>query len=84
MSYITGITSQRQNFVLNLFFTEKSGKSYILHFPLIYDLITNKARKVEVAQSNLMMKGIPHCISLSVGWGFCPSLLLFHVFSLPH
>ena len=85
------VTSQElhhrdENLFWIFFFTEKSGKSYILHFPLIYDLITNKARKVEVAQSNLMMKGIPHCISLSLSLSVVVSVLLFYsfTFSLSH
>ena len=56
----------------------------ILYFPFfLYDLITNKARKLEVADSNFIMENVPSSVYLSiVGVSFF--VLLVHVLSLAH
>ena len=52
---------------------------------ILYDLIIMKARKLEVAESNLIMENIPGCRSLSLSlliWFFL--LFLFHILSLSY
>ena len=66
------------------FFTAKCGNFYFEFctlFFFLYDLITNKARKLEVAESNLIMQNIP-TLSPFLLFGF--SFFLVHVLSLAH
>ena len=53
----------------------------------LYDLITNKARKLEVAEANLM-ENIASSLSPSLSLSLCQlgflSFFLFHVLSLAH
>ena len=71
------------------FFSAKCGKFEFCIFRFVY-LITNKARKIEVAESNLIMENMPSSLSLSLSlavvWGFFPSLsrsrYLFRTLSL--
>ena len=80
--------TRRQKLFLNLFFIAKCGNLFWLcTFSFFYDLITNNARKLEVAESNLIMENILSSLSLSLcvcvwvgGWVLVGvSFLLFRV-----
>ena len=63
-------TPERKN-VLNICFTSKSAKFSFCTFQFfLNDLFTNKARKLEVAKSNLIIENISSSLSV----GICPSL----------
>ena len=47
--------------------------NFALSVFVLYDLISNKARKLEVAEPNIIMENIPSSLS-SVGWSLFPSL----------
>ena len=54
---------------INIFFTVKYGGNFSFEFctfSFLFDLITNKARKLEVEESNLIMENIPRSLSLSL------------------
>ena len=54
--------------VLNFLYCEVENLFFIFaFFSFLYDLFTNRARKVEVAESNTIMENIPVSFSLSVG-----------------
>ena len=71
---------QRQKIFLKMFFTVKCG-NFSLEFCtlsfFLYDLVTNKFRKLEVVESNLIIEKIPSSLALSVLAGVC--FLLAHV-----
>ena len=51
---------------------------WILHFHFFqYDLVTNKSRKLEVLESNLIMEKIPSSLSQSLSVLASASFLLF-------
>ena len=64
-----------------MFFTAKRG-NFSLEFCILsfflYDLVTNKFRKLEVVESNLIMEKIHSSLSLSVLAGVSFLLLLAH------
>ena len=70
----------RQKMVLNILLTAKCENFWSFHFQFLYDLIINKARKLEVAESNLIMVNISSSLAPSVSWGFFPSLSRSHFF----
>ena len=62
------IELSRQKIVLNFYFeVENLCFNFAFFVFFLYDLFTNKARKLEVAESNLIRENIPISHSLSVG-----------------
>ena len=63
---------------LNMFFTAKCG-NFSLEFCtlsfFLYDLVTNKFRKLEVVESNLIMEKIPSSLFLSLSLSLAISVL---------
>ena len=76
---------QRQKMFLNIFFTAKCGNFSFEFCPFIflYDLFTNKSRKLEVAESNLIMESFPGSFSLC-RLGFLASPSRSRFISLSH
>ena len=65
MDYMKKI--QGHNLFLNMFFTAKCGNfslEFCTKFFFLYDFVTNKFRKLEVVESNLIMEKIPSSLSL--------------------
>ena len=80
MGYLTEV--KKQNY-LKSFFTAKCGNFFeFCTFNFSHDLVNNKARKLEVAVSNLVMKNIPSSLSVLVVFSFL--LFLVHFLSLAH
>ena len=72
MGYLTELSGKK--IVFEHFFTAKLKTFVFLAFLIfLYDLFTNKARKLEVAEWNPIMEKIPISLVLSVGWDFFPS-----------
>ena len=71
---ITGqrIFSSLGDSLLDRIFETKNGFDFFVEF--LYDLFINKVRKLELAVSNPIIEDIPVCFSLSLGWGYFPSL----------
>ena len=76
---------QGQKMYLHLFFTAKCCSFFIriLHFQFfLYDLIANKLRKPEDAESNLIIENVPSALFLSVLGGVSFLLFLAYFLSL--